>query len=111
MEVFLNELARSVNRLEQSGAYHADLSGKNIFTKDGKVFYFIDLDDVLLGAPSSAESRLKNHIQLYDSFCDFVPESILRAFIAGMAAPATDFDAWFRRVQEGQKIRRARHLR
>src|SRR5690606_22863464 len=65
---FLAGLAASVNRLTASGACHTDLSGKNIFTLDGRDFYFIDLDGVVLGRTYGDAPRLRNHVQLYDSF-------------------------------------------
>ncbi|HDP35265.1 MAG TPA: hypothetical protein ENN29_09175, partial [Candidatus Hydrogenedentes bacterium] len=58
---FLEALAKAVNTLCASGAWHADLSGKNIMTRDGTQFYFVDLDAVEMNVPYDDEKRLKNH--------------------------------------------------
>jgi hypothetical protein len=110
IESFLAELAAAVNGLNAAGAYHADLSGKNIFTKDGRSFYFIDFDDISVGTPYTRERRLKNHIQLYDSFCDFIRAAVLDDFIRLMAGPASDIRQWLDEVHQGQHLRRARHI-
>ncbi len=73
---FLYHLAVAINSLADNGAYHGDLSGKNIFTRDGVRFYLIDLDAVELNVPYDEERRLKNHVQLYDSFCDALSWSL-----------------------------------
>ena len=107
---YLLRLADAVNRLCASGAYHADLSGKNILTQDGRIFWFIDLDSVRIGRPYTRRWRMRNHIQLYDSFCDRWSPSTLRPFIERLEPPETDSpDAWFDQVREGQRCRRARH--
>ena len=90
-------------------AFHADLSGKNIFTKDGSKFYFIDLDGVVLSAHYTEELLLKNHIQLYDSFCDFCDHNTLARFHARMLPETEHLETWMRRVVEGQRARRRRH--
>lgn len=105
---FLAGLAGVLNRLAESGAYHSDLSGKNIFTCDGSGFRFIDLDGVVLDVPYTSERRLRNHVQLCDSFCDLLDEGLLRAFFGLMLPDGTDADDWFARVREGQKERRNR---
>lgn len=106
LTAFFRQLADAVNRFEASGACHEDLSGKNIFTQNGGQFYFIDLDAVVVGRPITEVQRLANHIQLYDSFCDFVQDDLLEAFIGQMAPHKDSFQAWFGRVREGQRIRR-----
>ena len=109
LDAFLAGLASAVNRLADSGAYHADLSGKNIFTKDGKNFYFIDLDGVVLGKSYGHALRLKNHIQLYDSFCDFCEHDTLVRFHSRMLPDSENLDGWMRLVVEEQKLRRRHH--
>jgi hypothetical protein len=109
LDAFFAGLASAVNRLADAGAYHADLSGKNIFTKDGREFYFIDLDGVVLGKRYGDALRLKNHIQLYDSFCDFCRHDLLARFIAGMLPDSNRFNTWMQAVEHGQKIRRRQH--
>ena len=109
LDVFFAGLASAVNRLTSVGAYHADLSGKNIFTKDGSEFYFIDLDGVVLGKPYSDALRLKNHIQLSDSFCDFCDHNTLGRFHSRMLPDSENLEKWMPQVVEGQKLRRRRH--
>lgn len=105
---YLDALADAVNRLAATGAYHSDLSGKNILTRNGPPFYFVDLDGVILGRAYTDRLRMRNHIQLYDSFCDLFPEEPLRRFIARMLPPDAPGEPWIRAVQKGQYARRAR---
>ena len=111
VESFFQNLAEAVNALTRSGAYHADLSGKNIFSEDGTSFSFLDLDGVVLTEPYTDVRRLKNHIQLYDSFCDLYGDDVLGPFIARMTPPEADKALWMDRVRDGQKARRDRHTR
>ena len=105
---FLGHLADAVNALAEANAYHADLSGKNIFTRDGARFYFIDLDAVTLDCAYDEEKRLKNHIQLYDSFCDALGDVLLVPFLQKMLPPESDPRTWMPRVRDGQRERRMR---
>jgi hypothetical protein len=104
---FLAALAGAVNRLTTAGAYHADLSGKNIFTADGRQFVFIDIDAVQLHVSYSDPRRLKNHVQLYDSFCDWWGPDILDPFLAQLEPGPVDA-AWLNQVHARQAERRAR---
>ena len=110
IERFLARLADSISRLVSSGAYHTDLSGKNILTRDGNSFYFIDLDSVVLNRPYSDGMRLRNHIQLYDSFCDRWDPNCLEPFLLRLLPAACDSKAWIMAVKNGQAARRARQL-
>ncbi len=111
LDVFLGGLAHAVQALCASGARHADLSGKNILTRGGSSFDFIDLDSVILDQPYTEPMRLKNHIQLYDSFCDFLDDSYLGPFVQAMEpAPGYTAEEWFERVRQGQAERRARQI-
>lgn len=103
---FLKDLADAVNSLTETGAYHSDLSGKNIFTLDGHTFCFIDLDAVVLGEPYDDARRLKNHVQLYDSFCDMLNDTVLVPFIERMLTDAQDPRIWMPAVRKGQHARR-----
>lgn len=103
---YLAILAGEVNKLVATGAYHRDLSGKNIFTQSGKEFCFIDLDSVILPSTYDRACRMKNHIQLYDSFCDVWGPELLRPFIEAMEEQASP--GWFEEVVTGQQKRRAR---
>ncbi len=106
LEHFLRALATAVNQLETAGAYHADLSGKNIYTQDGARFVFIDLDAVQLGVVLTEAQRLKAHVQLFDSFCDHLPERLLVAFISQLLPEGIDPRMWIPKVRAGQARRR-----
>lgn len=105
---YLGALASAVNGLEAAGAYHTDLSGKNIFTREGTVFHFIDLDGVILGQPHDELMRLKNHVQLYDSFCDLWDGALLDPFLTAMLPPSQSASQWCDAVRAEQARRRAR---
>ena len=106
---YLAGIATALRGLEQAGAYHADLSGKNIMTAKGARFAFIDLDGVRFPRTISHSDRLKNHIQLYDSFCDYWSDRLLRPFIEALwPQDVTPPEDWFERVRMGQATRRAR---
>jgi serine/threonine-protein kinase RIO1 len=111
IEIYLNNLAIAVNKLTATGAYHADLSGKNILTRDGQYFYFIDLDAVQLDVTYTEELRLKNHVQLYDSFCDALTDQVLVPFLEQMLPAEIDLRVWMPRVRKEQKERRKRTAR
>ena len=106
---YLAEIAAAIRGLERAGAYHADLSGKNIMTDKGIRFAFIDLDGICFPRTIADRDRLRTHIQLYDSFCDYWSDRLLRPFIDALwpenAVPPED---WFDRVRMGQAVRRAR---
>ncbi len=108
LAAFLERLAASVNAISAAGAYHSDLSGKNIFTKDGVRFYFIDLDAVEIGFEYTDEKRLKNHVQLYDSFCDALSDTLLVPFIQAMTPSHLDLRVWMPTVRSAQEKRRAK---
>lgn len=106
LRLFLGKLADAVNALESAGVNHHDLSGKNIFTRDGECFTVIDLDAAELDTPYTDELRLKNQIQLYDSFCDLLNDSFMVPFIERMLRPEHDSRVWMPRVRKGQEQRR-----
>lgn len=103
---FLDALANAVLALMASGAFHADLAGKNIYTEDGTSFYFIDLDAVILGTPYTQEMRLRNHVQLYDSFCDQLNDAVLVPFIQRMLPKDIDSRVWLPALRTAQAERR-----
>jgi len=105
---FLARLAAAVNAFVASGAVHTDLAGKNILTRDGIVFYFIDLDGVVLHAPYTDEKRLLALVQLYDSFLDRCGDAHLTPFLAAMLPEGASIDSWLPRVKADQAVRRAR---
>ncbi len=111
LDTFLAGLARAVNALTETGAYHADLSGKNILTRDGATFYFIDLDAVQLATECTEAQRQKTHVQLYDSFCDRLSDQLLVPFIVAMLPPSIDPRIWMPQIRKAQQRRRRRHER
>lgn len=106
LEHFFRSLALAVNQLETAGARHADLSGKNIYTRDGARFTFIDLDAVSIDGTLTEAQRLKMHVQLYDSFCDFLQDRMLVPFISQLLPEGIDARTWMPRVRAGQAKRR-----
>lgn len=108
LAAFLTHLAAAVNGINECGAYHSDLSGKNIFTRDGVRFYFIDLDAVQIDVPYDEEKRLKNHVQLYDSFCDAISDTLLVPFIESLLPESIDLRIWMPEVRKAQEKRRAK---
>ncbi len=110
ISAYLAALAEAVNGLSKAGAYHADLSGKNIYTKDGSDFHFIDLDGVVLNRRYTDKLRMKNHTQLYDSFCDFWGDEHLLPFLAQMLPEGHDYRVWAKAVRRSQASRRRRQM-
>lgn len=106
LTLYLERLAEALNALAAAEVYHADLSGKNIFTLDGARFSFIDLDAAMIGAEYTEERRLKNHVQLYDSFCDFLHDRFLVPFLQKLLPPEIDHRLWLPRVRAAQEKRR-----
>ncbi|MBN2311982.1 MAG: hypothetical protein JXR94_23595 [Candidatus Hydrogenedentes bacterium] len=107
---YLDALADAVNGLCASGAYHTDLAGKNILTRDGTSFWFIDLDGIQLNRPYTEQMRLRNHVQLYDSLCDRWDDRLLEPFIRRMLPEPARLADWMSAVRRAQTVRRARTL-
>lgn len=105
---YLAALAEAVNGLSACGAYHSDLAGKNILTRDGATFHFIDLDGIVLHRPHTEAMRMKTHVQLYDSFCDRWQDAFLEPFIARMLPDPDVLPEWMRTVRQLQAKRRIR---
>lgn len=106
IHMVLERLADAVNALVMAGAYHDDLSGKNILTRDGRAFCFIDLDAVDLNAEYTDARRKRNLVQLYDSFCDELSDVFLAPFIARMLESRHDPRVWLPAIRQGQAERR-----
>lgn len=106
IHMLLERLADAVNGLVMAGACHEDLSGKNILTRDGRSFCFIDLDAVELDAEYSDARRKRNLIQLYDSFCDELSDVFLAPFIGRMLEARHDPRVWLPAIRQGQAERR-----
>jgi tRNA A-37 threonylcarbamoyl transferase component Bud32 len=105
---YLGALAKAVADLNAAGAYHSDLSGKNIFTRTGAEFRFIDLDAIVLDRPIAEAASLLNHVQLYDSFCDLWDDSFLEPFLLPLIPSDRNVEGWMEEVRAGQASRRAR---
>jgi len=103
---FLEGLADACLAFERAPAWHGDLAGKNIFTRDGRLFYFIDLEAVRIGRGPTEDERMKNHVQLYDSLCDAMGDALLVPFIGRMLPEGTDIRVWMPRVRKLQEKRR-----
>lgn len=110
VHAFLAALAAAINQLAEAGAVHRDLSGKNILTTDGRAFYFIDLDSVVLRPVYDEEDRMKNHVQIYDSFCDLWGDEFLGPFIEQLLPHGQSLAPWLDRVRAGQHKRRSRQI-
>ncbi|MBI4559079.1 MAG: hypothetical protein HY706_15960 [Candidatus Hydrogenedentes bacterium] len=108
VRAFLSGLAAAIKDLEKVGAHHSDLSGKNIFTRDGRSFYFIDLDAMTLNRRHTDAMRMRNHVQLYDSFCDLWDDQILQPFLVQLLPAGKDGETWMKTVRANQARRRAR---
>jgi hypothetical protein len=108
IQQYLAGIASAVNVLVKAGVHHQDLAGKNILTRNGQIFFFIDLDAVTIGQGYTAEDRVKNHVQLYDSFCDRINDTYLEPFIAAMGTTTENIAMYMGAVKKAQKIRRAR---
>ena len=109
VHAFFAGLADAVNALARAGVFHQDLAGKNIYTASGERFYFIDMDAIILDAPYTRERRLKNHVQLYDSFCDWYDDTFLEPFIRRMCPEDWPAAEWLRLIAREQQARRTRH--
>jgi Lipopolysaccharide kinase (Kdo/WaaP) family len=107
VHAYLEGLADAVDRLCASGAHHTDLAGKNILTRDGQSFYFVDLDGIELDGDYGKEARFKNHVQLYDSLCDWWDDSFLLPFLQRMLPEDASADAWTASVRDAHARRRA----
>ena len=110
IRAFLRGLAQAVNELRGAGAFHQDLSGKNIFTRDGERFYFIDLESIVPAERHTRKMLFRNHVQLYDSFCDLLGDDLLEPFLAEMAPEEQDYAVWAKLVRRGQAARRTRQI-
>ena len=81
----------------------------HILTRDGQTFFFVDLDSVALGRCfTDRPPRLRNHVQLYDSFRDRLDDRFLEPFLARMLPSTLTLADWMKRVRRLQSKRRAR---
>jgi len=105
---YLARMAEAINRLDQLNARHADLSGKNILTRDGNQFVFVDLDAVSLYTPYDQDRRMTALVQLQDSFCDYWGDDLLEPFITALMPRPGSPPGEYAEVKNRQTDRRAR---
>jgi hypothetical protein len=110
ISAFLQKLAEAVNALREAGVYHQDLSGKNVLTRKGELFFFIDLESIVPAERYTRKMHYKNHVQLYDSFCDLLGDDLLESFLAQMLPEGQDYATWSKIVRRGQAARRAKQI-
>jgi len=108
---FFARLSDAINAFHAAGAYHQDLKTDNILTPDGKNFYFIDLDDVVLDRPCPDSIRLKNHVQLYYGFSEIFPKEALLKFLTTMQPEGVSMESWHRDILQGYRDWDARKKR
>jgi hypothetical protein len=108
LRLYFEKLAEAVAALAPLRIYHSDLTGKNILTRDGRSFQFIDLEAVSLNVDYNMERRLRNHMQLYDSLLEWAPDEALTDLIRPLTPAEYGFDEWMNLVREARRIRRER---
>ncbi|MCX8065675.1 MAG: lipopolysaccharide kinase InaA family protein [Candidatus Hydrogenedentes bacterium] len=113
LENMLHEIVRITSLLWSHKLLHRDLSGKNILTIDGVNLFLVDLDSVKRCKKISLKDKIKNLTQLYDSFCDFVEEELLRSCIFSLLPEFNndDKERIYYKVRELQLHRRHNHIR
>ncbi|MEK7795352.1 MAG: hypothetical protein AAB353_12525, partial [Candidatus Hydrogenedentota bacterium] len=65
---------------------------------------------VHLHVRDTEERRLKNAVQLYDSFCDVWDDTVLGPFIEALAPEGKDAGLWFAQTKTEQRKRRTLRL-
>ncbi len=110
---FFNALENILLTLWENGIYHKDLSGKNLLTVNGEIIYLVDLDDTHLINYLDIKYKIKNLVQIYDSFCDFVEEEILKDFIFSILNQTSinQVDITYNKIKNLQQQRRTQHIR
>ncbi len=113
LDTFFNTMKKFLVFLWEKGIYHKDLSGKNLLTVDGKNIYLIDLDSTYLINRFTIKYKIRNLIQIYDSFCDFVDEEILKDLIFTVLSDSSsnELTTIYNKIKQLQKQRRTQHLR
>ncbi|MGC9054635.1 MAG: lipopolysaccharide kinase InaA family protein [Candidatus Hydrogenedens sp.] len=113
LEYFFEIMKRFLILLWDKGVYHKDLSGKNLLTMEGEPIYLIDLDATYLINHFAIKYKIRNLTQIFDSFCDFVNEKILKDFIFTMLDDLSlkEIKIIYTKIQQLQKQRRNQHLR
>ena len=113
LKKLFSELSATISNLWANNLYHRDLSGKNILTVDGSKIYLVDLDSVKILKNFSLQHKLKNLVQIYDSFCDYVEDELLKNCIFSLL-PEYNFNTKeeiYQKVKKLQIIRRSNHIK
>lgn len=113
LENFFNTIKKFLILLWGKGIYHKDLSGKNLLTVNGETIYLIDLDSTYLINHFTIKYKIRNLVQIYDSFCDFVDEEILKDLIFTVLSDLSldELTIIYNKIKVLQKQRREQHLR
>ncbi len=104
MNAFLHRLSKAVDDVSKAGAYHSDLADKNVLTQNGTEFYFVDLDAVTIGGKQTREQRLRNVVQLSDTFHDLWPADRCEE-LARLLCPNSNDTTWVQDVKDGLQQR------
>ncbi|HOV32891.1 MAG TPA: lipopolysaccharide kinase InaA family protein [Candidatus Hydrogenedens sp.] len=109
---FFNTFSKMVLSLWEKGIYHKDLSGKNLLTIDGQEIYLVDLDSAVIKKHFDIQYKIRNLVQIYDSFCDFLEEDILKNFVSFVLPELAnnDLNSVYHKIQLLQKERRKQHI-
>jgi lipopolysaccharide kinase (Kdo/WaaP) family protein len=110
-QVFLYRLADTLQAWANARAYHSDLKGRNVMTRNNERFYMTDLDCVTLNRVHTDEMRLRNHVQLYESLLRHLDEETLAPFLEAIVPMGTDVDAWTAQVKRHCAERIARRIK
>ncbi len=108
----LSEISKAVYSLWSNNLYHRDLSGKNILTVDGSKVYIVDLDSVKILKVLPFKQKIKNLTQIYDSFCDYIEDELLKNCIFSLL-PEYNLETKkkiYQTVKKLQMKRRMNHL-
>lgn len=102
---FLARLAEAVNRFSTTGVYQNDLKCDNVLTRNGKEFWFIDWDDMVVDHPYDAKSIVRNHVQISYDVWKLWNEDMVRPFIEQMLPQGRALDEWMPQVRAGLEER------
>lgn len=90
----LEALRDALQEVLDAGVYLKDLSRSNILTKDGRDFYFVDLDDAELDIAYTRKRRMRNHFHLYQQFRRLWPRTMIAPFIRDLLPESEPPDPW-----------------
>lgn len=93
-QAFLDALRDAYKQVLNARVYLRDLSSTNVLTKDGRNFYFVDLDDAELDVAYTRKRRMRNHVHLYRQLRLFWPRTMIASFIEGLLPENEPLEAW-----------------